>query len=182
MIKALVPIADGSEEMEAVIVIDVLRRAGWSVRIASLDGDLVTGARGVRLQADVLWDEAAVDEFDLLILPGGGPGSERMGGHAGLLGAIRKYAADGRGLAAICAAPLVLQAAGVLENVRATCHPAVADRLISTPFCPERVVEDHNIVTSQGPGTAFEFALALIAKFSGAESAASVQTGLILPE
>ncbi len=165
--KALIPLADGVEEMEAVIIADVLRRAGWTVTLAGLKPGPVTAARGVRLLPDDEWNRLRLDDFEALILPGGAVGSRHLCEHEGVQVAIRAFAASGRLLAAICAAPLALQAAGVLRNRRATCHPAVRAQLTQAKVEDARVVEDGTVVTGAGPGAAFEFALVLVARING---------------
>ncbi len=180
-ISALVPIADGSEEMEAVIVIDVLRRAGWKVTVASLGGESITASRGVRLMPDTSLEAAAGDRYDVIVLPGGLGGVERFCASECLLGLLRHQAEAALHLAAVCAAPLALQAAGLLHGKKATCHPSVADRLTQTPRRSERVVVDGQLITSQGPGTSMDFALAVIAKVEGPERAREVGQGMLHP-
>jgi len=169
--KTLIPLANGVEEMEAVIVADVLRRAGWPVTLAAVDPPPITAARGVRLLADASWEDIDPNAFDLLVLPGGAGGARRLSVHPGVQAAIRAFAAAEKWLAAICAGPLALQAAGALDGKQATCHPACAAALTAGPRRPERVVRDGNLITSQGPGTAFEFALALVAAGDGPAAA-----------
>jgi len=180
MTRALVPLADGVEEMEAVILIDTLRRAGWQVVSAAITGLTVKASRGVHLVADLAWGAADVDGFDVLALPGGAEGTSALMGDARVLEAVRRFVKAGKRVAAICAAPLVLQAAGVLAGCRATCHPGVRHKLHATAWQPDRVVTDGCITTSQGPGTAFEFALELIRLYDGAEKAAEVGRGMVL--
>lgn len=170
--KALIPWADGVEEMEAVILTDVLRRAGWSVVTAGLKPGPVSASRGVRLLPDAVWEETRPADFDALVLPGGALGTRNLAGHPGVLAAVREFDAARRTLAAVCAAPLVLQAAGILHTGRRiTSHPAVRDQLREVEWVDERVVEDGHLVTSQGPGTCFEFALRLVARAEGARRA-----------
>ena len=181
MTSALVLPANGSEEMEAVIVIDVLRRAGWDVVTAGIEEGVITASRGVRLVPDTILADVDTSRFDLLFLPGGGPGTKAMCADARVLDTVSAFHDSGRMVAAICAAPLVLQKAGILDGVRATCHPAVEEELVVTERDADRVVKDGNIFTSQGPGTAMEFALALIAARSGEDAARKVIPGLVLP-
>ena len=180
MARVLIPLADGVEEMEAVILIDVLRRATWEVVSAGIAGRTVRASRGVVLVADAEWHAVDPMEFDVLAVPGGAAGADALSREQSVLEAVRCFAESGRLLAAICAGPLVLQAAGVLDGRRATCHPGVAARLTVTPRSAVRVVSDGNVVTSQGPGTAMELALALIARTDGAEAARAVAEGLVL--
>jgi 4-methyl-5(b-hydroxyethyl)-thiazole monophosphate biosynthesis len=179
--RVLMPLADGAEEMEAVILSDVLRRAGWDVTMAGLGEGPVRGSRGVRIVPDTSWRAVPPLDYDLLVLPGGGAGTEALCRDPSVLRAVREFLSSGRRVAAVCAAPLVLQAAGVLEGRRATCHPAVADRLTATARIDERVVEDGRLTTSQGPGSCFELALSLIRQVEGAAAADRVAAGLVLP-
>jgi len=182
MPKVLVPIADGSEEMEAVIIIDTLRRAEITVTSAAVgNGPAVTASRGVQLVADSLWNEISPADFDAIVLPGGAGGTQAFKACPSLLEAIRQFDAAGKTIGAVCAAPLALQAAGILDGRKATCHPAVAGELKAAARSDARVVHDGNLVTSQGPGTSFEFALALIAELLDQETANQVAAGLILP-
>lgn len=171
--KVLTPWADGLEEMEAVIIVDMLRRAGWSVTAAGIGGDRVRASRGVVLVPDAAWREIDPSAFDLLVLPGGGPGAEALAAHEGVRDAIRAMAEAGKTVAAVCAAPLVLAAAGVLRGRTATCYPALADKLTAAGarYVDAPVVSDGVFLTSQGPGTCFAFTLALIARHAGEPAA-----------
>ncbi len=182
MTRALVPLADGTEEMEATIIIDVLRRAGWEVVAAGVTGTAIDASRGVRLLADRHWHSLDPADFDVLAIPGGAVGTQNLMGNESILETVRCFMESNRLVGAICAGPLVLQAAGIVAGKRVTCHPGVADRLTDTVRVEERVVIDGKLITSQGPGTAMEFALAIIAAIDGPEAADNVRTGLILPE
>lgn len=182
MIKALVPLADGVEEMEAVIVVDILRRAGVDAITAATGASReVTASRGVRLVADRLLADVEADACAALVLPGGAGGAKRLAADERVLGLIRSFVADGKVVAAVCAAPLALQAAGVLNGRRFTCHPAVRDHVAAGKAEDGRVVEDGALITSQGPGTSMEFALAIARRLVGAKTADAVAAGLILP-
>ena len=180
MTKALVLLADGVEEMEAVIIIDILRRAGWEVCAASLAPGPVTASRGVKLLADKTWDETDPSAFDLIVLPGGAQGTENLRRDSRVLRALRDFARDGKITAAVCAAPLVLQEAGLLAGKKATCHPGVAAQFTATPRADDRVAVDGKIITSQGAGTTFEFALAIVAAVDGAEKADGIARAVVL--
>lgn len=179
--KALVPIANGSEEMEAVIIIDTLRRAEWDVTVAGLAAGTIEASRGVKLVPDTTWGEINPSDFDVLILPGGFGGTVALSEHAGVQQALRDFAAEGKWVGAICAAALALHAAGILEGKRFTCYPGVEAKLPSNvqPVNEIVVVDDH-LITSQGPGTAFEFALKLIEECGSPNTAATVRAGLLL--
>ncbi len=180
MTKALIPLAEGVEEMEAVIIVDTLRRARWHVVTAAVTPQPITASRGVRLLADADWVTVDPSAFDILILPGGAVGTRHLIASDSVLRAVRNFHQHGKPVAAICAAPLVLQAAGILSGVKATCHPGVSAELTATRRLEDRVVIDGNIITSQGPGTAFEFTLAILAHMDGAKALDAVVPGLVL--
>lgn len=180
MTKVLVPLAEGCEEMEAVIIIDVLRRAGWEVTAAGLQPGPVRGARGVILLPDVEWDKTDGMKYDLLVLPGGGPGTERLAQDTRILALVKGFAGAGKRLAAVCAAPLVLQHAGVLDGRKATCHPHVAARLTRAVYSTDAVVVDGHITTSQSAATCLAFALELIRQIDGDEKVREVRAGLAM--
>ncbi|MDD3651117.1 DJ-1 family glyoxalase III [Immundisolibacter sp.] len=178
---ALVPIADGSEEIEAVCLIDVLRRAGAVVTVASVESELaVTCSRGVRITADELIGACTGQRFDLIALPGGMPGAERLRDCAPLIALLRTQRAARRLYGAICAAPAVTLAPHGLLGTRATAHPNFMDRLAPAQALGQRVVVDDGIVTSRGPGTALEFALTLVELLFGADKRHAVAAPLVI--
>jgi 4-methyl-5(b-hydroxyethyl)-thiazole monophosphate biosynthesis len=179
--KVLVPVADGSEEIEAVCIIDVLRRAGAVVTVASVGNRQITASRGVRIVADRLISECLEEEWDLVVLPGGIPGAENLRDSTDLTQILRRQAGAGRLYGAICAAPaVVLEHHGLLEERRATAHPAFTAALKDPDEGP-RVIVDGRCVTSRGPGTAIEFALELVAQLFGPEKAKEVAAPMVLP-
>ncbi len=179
--KVLVPIADGSEEIEAVCIVDTLRRAGAEVTVASVDKLPVTASRGVKLVADALIAPCASQTYDCIALPGGMPGAEHLRDSTALIGMLRQQKQAGRLYAAICAAPaVVLQPHGLLENVKATCFPALRGALDPAYAAAERVVVDGNCVTSQGPATAIEFALKLVELLFGFAKAKEVGAAMLV--
>lgn len=179
--KALVPIANGCEEMEAVIIIDTLRRAEWDVTVAGLTAGSIEAAHGTRLVPDIPWDQINSADYDVLLLPGGFGGTETLMEHAGVQQALRDYDEKGKWIGAICAAALALHTAGILEGKKFTCYPGVEAKLPpNVQPVNEVVVVDGHLITSQGPGTAFEFALKVIAECSSPNVAASVRAGLLL--
>ena len=166
--RVLVPLAEGFEEMEAVIIMDVLRRAGWHVVAAALaDEPLVTGARGTRLVADALLSTLSVRDFDMIVLPGGAEGSRRLAASGMVLDMVRGFDEAGKWVAAMCAAPQVLYAAGLLQGRAYTCYPGIEAAFTGCQRSTGRVVQDGTMITSQGPGTAFEFALHLLEQAEG---------------
>ena len=179
--KALVPLANGCEEMEAVIIIDTLRRAEWDVTAAGLTAGTITAANGVKLVPDTTWDKINPDDFDVLLLPGGFGGTMALCEHAGVQQMLRDFNEKGKWIGSICAAALALHAAGILEGKKFTCYPGVEQKLPSNVQpVNEVVVVDGHLITSQGPGTAFEFALKVIAECSSPNAASVVRAGLLL--
>jgi 4-methyl-5(b-hydroxyethyl)-thiazole monophosphate biosynthesis len=167
--------------MESVVIVDTLRRAGWEVSIVAAGGDkTVECSRGVKITADVGWAELSdPEQYDIIVIPGGTGGTDRLREHTGLLELIRRFDQAGKYLAAICAGPLVLQAAGILAERRATSHPGARQQLTSPYPSDERVVVDGRIVTSQGPGTAIEFALKLIELIDGPGKAIEISRAMV---
>ncbi|KAF4363761.1 hypothetical protein F8388_000426 [Cannabis sativa] len=182
--KVLVPIANGTEPMEAVITIDVLRRAGADVTVASVEKELrVDACHGVKIIADALiTDYGEQGIFDLITLPGGMPGATNLKNSGILESMVKKQAADGRLYAAVCASPAVaLGAWGLLKGVKATCYPAFMEQLASTANAVEsRVQMDGKVVTSRGPGTTMEYAVALVEQLYGKEKADEISGPLVM--
>lgn len=179
MPRVLVPLAEGFEEIEATTLVDVLRRADVEVVLAGLDGPgPCRGSRGITVVPDAALDDVLGGAFDLIALPGGMGGTRRMLEHAALRDVLAARVAQGQPVAAVCAAPMVLEAAGVLPDARYTCHPGVAS-LVHTPGrVDEEVVDAGLVITSQSAGTAMPFALALVARLCGADVAEMVRVGL----
>ncbi|CAL0310674.1 unnamed protein product [Lupinus luteus] len=167
--KILVPIANGTEEMEAVIIIDILRRAKADVVVASVGDKLEIGAsRKVKLEADVLLDEAAKHSYDLIVLPGGLGGAEAFANSETLVCLLKKQRELNRYYGAICASPaLVLEPHGLLKGKKATAFPAMSNKLSDQSEAENRVVVDGNLITSRGPGTSIEYGLAIVEKLFG---------------
>lgn len=180
MSRVLVPLAEGCEEIEAVIVADTLRRAGIEVVLAGLRSGPVTASRRVRIVPDAEWPARAWEHFDAIVLPGGGPGTQALMADERVLDAVLHFHAAGKWVAAICAAPQVLQKAGVLGGKRMTCFPGVASAITGSTRLNEAVVQDGQVITSQGPGTSFAFALTLVRVLAGPEKAAEVAKALLV--
>ncbi|MGC9393834.1 MAG: DJ-1 family glyoxalase III [Anaerolineae bacterium] len=178
--KALVPIANGTEEIEAVCIIDTLRRAGMEVTIASVEATLqVTASRGTKLVADTFIADCADAVYDCIAIPGGMPGAEHLRDSEVLTALLHNQRDAGRLYGAICAAPVVvLQYHGLLAGRVATCHPSFVSQLENPVHVEERVIVDGTdtgrCITSRGPGTAIEFALALIEALYGEEKAREI--------
>lgn len=180
MASVLVPLAQGCEELEAVTVIDLLRRAGIDVVTAGLDGQPVRASRGVTLLPDMSLDAALQQEFDMIILPGGLPGADHLRDDSRVIDLLKKMAAADRFTAAICAAPRVLARAGLLDGKRATSFPGALDidTIPGLVYQETAVVTDDKVITSRGPGTAMDFALTLIETLVGREKRDEVEAGL----
>lgn len=180
--RALIAVADGVEDLECVTLIDVLRRADIEVLVASIEERrMITCARGTRLTADTMLVDVLAQDFDLIVLPGGLPGAQRLADFQPLAERVRKQAKAGELFAAICAAPaLALQNYGVLRQRRMTCYPALSDRLSGCSFVDEAVVVDGNCITSQGPATALAFALTLVEQLAGRAKRAEVAKAMLV--
>src|SRR5688572_5479447 len=172
----LVPLAPGFEEIEAVVIIDVLRRAGVTVRVAGLERGPVTGSHGIQVGTDCSLDDVDAAELAMIVLPGGMPGAANLEKDERVLALVRGLESSGRTVAAICAAPRVLAAAGVLAGRRATAYPSERARLTGAEVVDRpRVVRSGPIVTSQGVGTALEFALELAGELAGPRVASELR-------
>ena len=164
MKRVLVPLAEGFEELEAVTIIDILRRAGIEVVAAALAGNPVDGSHGIALKADALLDDVSGQAFDMIVLPGGMPGASRLRDDPRIGSIVRRLHDGGAWVAAICAAPMALASAGVLKGRRATCYPGFLDDAADLTLVDMPVVVDGRVITSRGPGTALDFALELVAQ------------------
>lgn len=176
-------LAEGFEEVEALLPLDILRRGGLDVRTVSVTGDrIVKGAHQVPVVADLLFEDLAADEVEMIVLPGGMPGAVNLDAHAGLDALVRSAAAAGQPMAAICAAPLVYGKRGLLNGKKATCYPGFESYLEGAD-CTGRMVEtDGNFVTGKGPGAAAEFGFTLLQRLAGADKAAEVKQGMLWVE
>ncbi|MEI7435637.1 MAG: DJ-1 family glyoxalase III [bacterium] len=181
MAKVLMPLADGVEEIEAVVAVDMLRRAGWVVTVAGLTAGPITASRGVRMIPDTLLDDRISEQdFDVLLISGGSTGVANLRSDARVIALVKAFAAADKWIGAVCAGPLVLQAAGILKGRHATCHPGVAEKLTDPLRGVGPVVVDGRLVTSQGAGTMFLYILTLIRLVSGAAIARDVARGMVL--
>lgn len=183
MPTVLVPLAPGFEDLEATTVVDILRRAGIEVLTAGLAPGLVQGSRGMRVAPDVSLDEVLERDFDMIVLPGGMPGSEHLKNDARIQALLRRLSAAGAYTAAICAAPMALAAAGLLDGRRRTGYPGMIDKLTlpGGSYLDDPVVIDGKVVTSRGPGTAMDFALALVELLAGRARREEVEAALVRP-
>ena len=183
MARVLIPLANGCEELEAVTLIDILRRAGIEVVTAALVEGPVTASRGVVLLADQLLDEVLEQDFDMVVLPGGLPGADHLNADPRVHALLQRMADEGRYTAAICAAPKVLLDAGLLDGRQATAYPGAIDAsaAVRTRLLDEPVVSDGKVLTSRGPGTAMDFALTLVERLLGADKRREVEKPLLRP-
>ncbi len=181
MSKVLVPLAEGFEEIEAVTVVDLLRRAGVTVVTAGLQAGPITGSRGVVIVPDRALDAVLDQDFDMIVLPGGLPGAHHLRDDLRVQAILKRHAAAGAYTAAICAAPVALAQAGLLVGKTATSYPGFVEKLTIADFThsTEAVVVDGKIVTSRGPGTAMDFALTLIELLCGKAQRDQVEAGLV---
>jgi len=184
---ALVVIADGSEEIEAVTAIDVLRRAGINVTVAGLEGSKVVNcSRNVNIVPDASFQDAnAKGPFDVIILPGGLKGSDSFGSSVELGAALKEQEKAGRLVAAVCAAPTALKKHGIAVGKSVTSYPTTKDFMQEGGqynYKEDRVVVDGNLITSRSPGTSLEFALAIVEKLVGKEKATEIAKGVLLKE
>lgn len=179
MSKVYLFLADGFEEVEALIPVDVLRRGGVDVRTVSVNGSIeVTGAHGVTMAADLIFEAADLSDATLLVLPGGLPGSTNLNDHEPLKDALLAHNDKGGMLAAICAAPMVLGGLGILKGRRATCYPGFETYMTGAEYTHELCTVDGNITTGEGPAAAFPFAYTLLAQLAGEGVATQVAEGM----
>jgi len=181
MSKVLVPLAKGFEEIEAVSIIDVLRRAEVEVLIASLNDELLAqGAHGIMIQTDVKVKDVSADAIDMIILPGGWDGTYALAEDENVQNLLREMDAKGKNIAAICAAPYALNKAGVLKE-HYTCYPSVEKEIREDGYEGDKamVVEDANVMTSRGPATAICFGLEIAKKLKGEETYKAIKEGLL---
>jgi 4-methyl-5(b-hydroxyethyl)-thiazole monophosphate biosynthesis len=183
MATVLIPLSEGCEELEAVTLIDVLRRAEIQVVTASLsEHQQITASRGVRLVADTTLAQVINDEFDMLVLPGGQPGTNNLDADPRIHALIKRLHQGGNWIGAICAAPMVLAHAGLLDGRKVSCYPGVLEpkEWPELQFSNDAVVCDNKVITSRGPGTAMAFALMIIEKLMDETTRNQVETGLVI--
>ncbi len=183
MASVLVPLAQGFEELEAVTVIDLLRRATIDVTVAGLTPGPITASRGTVIVPDLSLDEALQQQYDMVVLPGGQPGATHLEQDERIIELVKKMAAEDKYTAAICAAPTVLAAAGLLDGKRVSSYPAAIDagQYPKIKLTRRSTVTDGKVVTSKGPGTAMDFALELIRLLAGKDKRDEVEAALQRP-
>lgn len=180
MSKVCIFLAAGFEEIEGLTVVDLLRRAGIDIKMISIGGTLgVTGSHGIYTEADLLFTQLEFEDTDMLVLPGGMPGTLNLGKHEGLQALLKEFHEKEKKIAAICAAPSILGDLGILEGHEATCYPGFEERLTGAKVLTDRVVVSGHITTSRGMGTAIPFALSLIEQLAGKEEAEKIRASII---
>jgi len=178
MPRVLVPLAQGCEELEAVTIIDLLRRAGIEVVVAGLDAGSVTGSRGVNLVPDMPMEQALTLDFDMVALPGGIPGSDHLAADGRLAELLQRMNESGRFVAAVCAAPKVLARLGILAGKQATAFPGVLQAELHPDITGKAVTRDGHVITSRSVGTVMDFALELLAALLGRENRDNLEQSL----
>lgn len=178
--RAVLLLAEGFEEIEALTVVDVLRRAELVCDTVSISKKEVKGSHGITVLADKLFDECNINSYDVLILPGGMPGSKNLRDDEKVIDAVKTFNRSNKLIAAICAAPMVLGKAGVCENRSITCFPGVEADLKNIKYIEDIVVEDGNIITGRGPAAAIYFGLHLVERLSGKEVKTKLKEGMQL--
>jgi protein deglycase len=177
----LVHFAEGFEEIEAISVVDVLRRAGIETRMVSVTGSLpVTGSHGITVNTDVLFHEALYDDAQMLVLPGGLPGAHNLFAHKGLVDKLLQFSQLGKPLAAICAAPYILGELGILAGEKATCYPGFEKHLKGAEVVTEQAVISGNIITGRGAGPAIGFALKIVEYLQGKSLADALKLKMLV--
>ena len=179
MKRILIPLAPGFEEIEALAVVDILRRAGVEVLLAGTVDGPIEGRNRIKVLADTPLDSVKEQDFDMIVLPGGAMGTENLKNDTRVKEIVERLYKKGKFITAICAAPTVLSAIGITAGRTVTSHPTVRTKLDKEKISEERVVVDGNIITSQGPGTAIEFAFKLVEVLFGKDKVADVNKGVL---
>lgn len=179
MPNALVILSPGFEEVEAITIIDLLRRASIDVTTVGLKSKLITGSHDIPVAADLELSNVNHTDFDVLILPGGQPGTNNMKANPTIIKWIQERHSEGQWIAAICAAPTILHTAGITENLKLTSYPAVRDVFNRSVYSEERVVIDNHIITSRGVGTAIDFSLVIIANLINQKTADDIKDKIV---
>jgi len=180
MAKSFIFLATGYEEVEMLTVVDMLRRAGIEINMVSVTGSLeVTSSHNVTIKSDMLFEDADIDSADMLVLPGGMPGTNNLLAYKPLTDKLVEFNNSGRFIAAVCAAPSVLGALGILKGKKATCYPGFEEKLTGAEYQKKPVVRDGNIITSRGMGTCIDFAGELITVLNSKEKAEDIKNKII---
>ena len=176
-----IQLAEGFEETEAVTIIDVLRRAGLNVISVSITGNrMVKGSHNIEIKADILFEEVDFSTGEMIILPGGMPGSKNLNEHEGLKNQIIDYQKHGKYLAAICAAPIVFGNLGILKGKKVVCYPGYESHLVGAEVRSNPYIVDNNIITGRGVGAALQFSLEIVRILKGEESAIQLRKAMLV--
>ncbi|MBO4376935.1 MAG: DJ-1/PfpI family protein [Lachnospiraceae bacterium] len=180
MAKVAAFLAEGFEEVEAITVIDILRRANIEVTtISTMESDKVLGGHGIEVKADALFGDVKYEEYDMLFLPGGGLGFKNLKAHKGLAALLLKFNGEEKFITAICGAPTVLGGLGILKGKKATVYPGLESELEGAICSTDSVVRDGHIITSRGVGTAIDLGLKLVEIFAGAEASKALGKSIV---
>ncbi|MCX7739204.1 MAG: DJ-1/PfpI family protein [Hydrogenothermaceae bacterium] len=179
MVRVLIPLADGFEEIEALSIVDILRRASVEVVLAGLKDGPVVSARGVRVLPDTTIDKVKADDFEMIVLPGGQPGTDNLNADPRVKELLIEFSQKGKLTGAICAAPYVLANAGILQGKKATSYPTYKEKITNAVYLDEDVVEDESILTSRGPATAACFAFKIVERLKGRETAENIMRAML---
>lgn len=176
-----VHLANGFEEIEALSCIDLMRRVGIEVKTVSITNQInVKSVRNVVVEADLLFEQADYSACEMIVLPGGMPGAKNLGEHNALVNHIVEFSKEKKWIAAICASPMILGTNGLLQGIKATIYPEMEKYLLGAEISTKRVVVDKNFITSKGPGTAMEFAIAIIEVLKGKDTAENLKKELVM--
>jgi len=182
MAKILMPMAEGFEEIEALTVVDILRRADIEVVLAGLKPGSVAGAHNISIIPDTTIDAVLAGDFDMIVLPGGQPGSDNLNADPRIHALLAEFAASEKLIGAICAAPIVLASAGLLSGKKATCYPSYSDQLQGGIYEESPVVTDGSIMTSRGPGTAVNFGMEIAGRLAGGQVAEAIAKSMLVQD
>jgi 4-methyl-5(b-hydroxyethyl)-thiazole monophosphate biosynthesis len=177
--RVILPLANGFEEIEAIALVDTMRRGGIEVVIAGVDGITLKGAHGITVASDVDIKSIKSADFDMIVLPGGGTGTRTLTSNENVQSLIKEFDCAGKLVGAICAAPIALDKAGVLKD-EYTSYPGTSEIIKSSKFIEKNIVESGNILTSRGPGTAICFGIYIIEKLVGKETAKAVKEEMLV--
>ena len=173
-------LAEGFEETEFIAVTDLLRRASLDVLVVSSTGNLtVSGAHDFKIEADSLWDDVEFEDVDCIFLPGGMPGVTNLQLNKKVVETVQRFTEQDKFICAICAAPLVLDDAGILDGKKFTCYPSTVSQIKSGEYCDKAVVADGKIITGKGVGTALDLGLAMVAVFCSEEKSESLKKAIV---
>lgn len=180
MKNSVIFLANGFEEIEALTVVDILRRANLKCDMCSIEDTYVTGSHGITVKADLIISDINSEDYNCLILPGGMPGAKNLKENIEIIDLVKSFNKTGKLVAAICAAPIVLKAADIIEGRKITSFPGVKSQLTGCDYQEEIVIQQDNLITSRGPATAIQFALQLVKNLSGEEASEKLRKDMLV--